>query len=80
MSRGDESAVTLPPSDCSPGICTFKRGRFTFMGALFVREMVGFRGGGGSETEDEAGWERSEDVGCVDGAGTGAAAAEVVTL
>lgn len=27
-SLGDESAVALPPSDCSLGICTFKRGRF----------------------------------------------------
>jgi hypothetical protein len=37
-SCGDESAVALPPSDGSSGICTFSRGRLAPNWALFVRE------------------------------------------
>lgn len=36
--RGEDSAVALPPSDCSLGICTFNLGRAAFILALFVRD------------------------------------------
>lgn len=38
-SRGDESAVWLPLSECSLGICSMSRGRApSFPAMLFVRE------------------------------------------
>ena len=46
-SLGDESAVALPVSECSLGICTFNRGRFASVCMLFVRD-----GGGMLGTED----------------------------
>lgn len=45
-SRGDDSAVALPPSEFSLGICTFSRGRLAFSCVLFARG-----GGGMSEIE-----------------------------
>ena len=54
-SLGDESAVALPPSDCSLGICTFNRGRFASAAAppgrigpgIEEREPVRCEGPGG---------------------------------
>ena len=36
--RGDDSAVALPPSDCSLGICTLSLGRLAPSCALLVRD------------------------------------------
>lgn len=61
-SRGDESAVALPPSDCSLGICTLRRGRLALTCTLLARG-----GGGISDTEDVDGtrWGSVADrVGC----------------
>lgn len=46
-SRGDESAVALPASDCSLGICTLRRGRLAVAWTLLARG-----GGGISGIED----------------------------
>jgi hypothetical protein len=54
-SRGDDSAVALPPSDCSLGICTFNLG---LLASLFVLTGMGIVG-----TEDWD-WVR---CGCVGG-------------
>jgi hypothetical protein len=43
-SRGDDSAVALPASEFSLGICTFKRGRFAPICRLSVRERGGISG------------------------------------
>jgi hypothetical protein len=43
-SFGEESAVALPASDCSLGICTWRRGLFGFVCKLLVLDggaMVG---------------------------------------
>lgn len=39
--RGEDSAVALPPSDCSLGICTVSRGRAAPNRALLVRDGAG---------------------------------------
>jgi hypothetical protein len=46
-SFGDESAVALPASDCSLGICTLNLGLLSLMRRLFVRD-----GGGIADIED----------------------------
>jgi hypothetical protein len=51
-SFGDESAVALPASDCSLGICTLSRGFLGSVCRLLVRE-----GGWMADTED-VDWER----------------------
>lgn len=48
--RGEDSAVALPPSDCSLGIWTLSLGLFAPICALFVRD------GGGNSPAIEEGW------------------------
>jgi hypothetical protein len=47
-SFGEESAVALPASECSLGICTLRRGRFASVAILLVRDG----GIGGTEEVD----------------------------
>ena len=51
-SFGDESAVALPASDCSLGICTLSLGLFSPMRRLFVRD------GGGTVGIEDVDWVR----------------------
>ena len=51
LSRGDpESAVALPPSDGSSGICTFRRGRFAPAPDMLLFVLAG---GANSDTDDD---------------------------
>lgn len=43
-SLGEESAVALPLSDCSLGICTLRRGLFASVCMLFVLDGGGICG------------------------------------
>jgi len=69
-SRGEDSAVALPPSDCSLGIWTFNLGLFAPTCALLVRE------GGGNSPGIADGWFLWDIEGTLCGLGGGGVGAD----